>query len=139
MFEFNTPHQSRRRFLGSLAALTVLSSFEQREAEIILYNGNIVTMGKNPLAQAVAIIDGKFFAVGDNKEIQSLATGRTKKIDLGGKTVLPGFIDAHSHPGSSGLAHLREVVSNSAALMPLQAEFLRRFGGASGEVQRRAS
>ena len=120
MFEFNTPHQSRRGFLGSLAALTVLSSFEQREAEIILYNGNIVTMGKNPRAQAVAIIDGKFFAVGDNKEIQSLATGRTKKIDLGGKTVLPGFIDAHSHPGSSGLAHLREVDCDLRSIKKIQ-------------------
>ncbi len=109
MFAFNSPHQSRRKFLGSLAALAVLPAFEQREADTILYNGNIVTMGKTARAQAIAIIDGKFFAVGTDKEIQSLATGRTKKIDLGGKTVVPGFIDAHSHPGSSGLSHLREV------------------------------
>ena len=126
MFEFNTPQQSRRRFLGSLAALTVLSSFEQREAEIILYNGNIVTMGKNPRAQAVAIIDGKFFAVGDNKEILSLATGRTKKIDLGGKTVVPGFIDAHSHPGSSGLSHLREVDCDLRSIKEIQDAIYKR-------------
>ena len=109
MFEFHTPLQSRRKFLGSLAALSVLPAFAQREADIILYNGNIVTMGSSPSAQAVAIAEGRFFAVGNNQEIQALATGRTKKIDLGGKTVVPGFIDAHSHPGSSGLQHLREV------------------------------
>jgi hypothetical protein len=86
MFEFDTLQQSRRKFLGSLAALAVLPAFEQREADTILYNGNIVTMGKSPRAQAIAIIDGKFFAVGTDKEIQYLATGKTKKIDLGAKT-----------------------------------------------------
>ena len=120
MFEFETPHYSRRKFLGSLAALAVLPAFEQREPEVILYNGNIVTMGKTARAQAVAIVDGKFFAVGENKEIQSLATGRTKKIDLGGKTVVPGFIDAHSHPGSSGLAHLREVDCDLRSIKAIQ-------------------
>ncbi len=38
-----------------------------------------------------------------------LATGRTKKIDLGHKTVLPGFIDAHTHPAFSGIKHLKMV------------------------------
>ena len=120
MFDFETPHHSRRKFLGSLAALAVLPAFEQREPEMILYNGNIITMGKTARAQAVAIVDGKFFAVGENKEIQSLATGRTKKIDLGGKTVVPGFIDAHSHPGSSGLAHLREVDCDLRSIKAIQ-------------------
>lgn len=120
MFDFHHSQQSRRKFLGSLAALAVLPAFEQREAELILFNGNIVTMGKNARAQAVAIVDGRFFAVGDNKEIQSLATGKTKKIDLGGKTVVPGFIDAHSHPGSSGLAHLREVDCDLRSIKQIQ-------------------
>ena len=120
MFKFTTPPQSRRKFLGSLAALTVLPAFAQREPEIILYNGNIVTMGTSPRAQAVAIIDGRFFAVGDDKEILTLATGRTKKIDLGGKTVLPGFIDAHSHPGSSGFQHLREVDCDLRSIKDIQ-------------------
>lgn len=120
MFTFTTPPQSRRKFLGSLAALTVLPAFAQREPEIILYNGNIVTMGTRPRAQAVAIINGRFFAVGDDKEILTLATGRTKKIDLGGKTVLPGFIDAHSHPGSSGFQHLREVDCDLRSIKDIQ-------------------
>ena len=120
MFKFTTPPQSRRKFLGSLAALTVLPAFAQREPEIILYNGNIVTMGMRSRAQAVAIIDGRFFAVGDDKEILTLATGRTKKIDLGGKTVVPGFIDAHSHPGSSGFQHLREVDCDLRSIKDIQ-------------------
>ncbi len=120
MFDLHNSQQSRRKFLGSLAALATLPAFEQREADLILYNGNIVTMGKAARAQAVAIADGRFFAVGDNKEIQSLAAGKTKKIDLGGKTVVPGFIDAHSHPGSSGLAHLREVDCDLRSIKQIQ-------------------
>lgn len=119
MFDSTHP-QSRRQFIGSLAAMTILPGFAQREAETILFNGNIITMGSAPTAQAVAIIDGKFFAVGTNEEIKALATGRTKKIDLGGKTVLPGFIDAHSHPGSSGLQHLREVDCDLRSIKAIQ-------------------
>ncbi len=119
MFDSTHP-QSRRQFIGSLAAMTILPGFAQREAETILFNGNIITMGSAPTAEAVAIIDGKFFAVGTNEEIKALATGRTKKIDLGGKTVLPGFIDAHSHPGSSGLQHLREVDCDLRSIKAIQ-------------------
>ncbi len=120
MPEFNSPSQSRREFLGSLAALTVLPSFGQQEPDTILFNGNIVTMGDGQRAKAVAIIDGKFFAVGEDKEILALATGRTRKVDLGGKVVLPGFIDAHSHPGSSGLQHLREVDCDLRSIKDIQ-------------------
>ncbi|HEX8680063.1 MAG TPA: amidohydrolase, partial [Chthoniobacterales bacterium] len=44
-----------------------------------------------------------------NDKIRALATGATKKIDLGGKTVVPGFIDAHTHPAVAGRMHLRQV------------------------------
>lgn len=119
MFDHAIP-QSRRQFLGTLAALSVTPAFATREADMVLLNGNIVTMGNTPNAQAVAIADGKFIAVGTNDEIKNLVTGRTRKIDLGGKTVLPGFIDAHSHPGSSGLNHLREVDCDLRSIKAIQ-------------------
>lgn len=78
--------------------------------ELILHGGNIVTMdAAQPRAQAVAIARGRFVAVGSDAEILPLANGQTRKVGLGGRTVVPGFIDAHSHPASSGLRHLREV------------------------------
>ena len=120
MLDFNSPPHSRREFLGSLAAFTILPSFGQQDPDTILFNGDILTMGSSPRATAVAIIDGKFFAVGDGNEILALATGRTKKIDLGGKVVVPGFIDAHAHPGSSGLQHLREVDCDLRSIMDIQ-------------------
>lgn len=66
--------------------------------DTILVNGNIVTVDKNfSIAQAVAIKDGKFMAVGTNSSIKELAGSKTQVIDLGGKTVLPGFTDGHGH------------------------------------------
>jgi len=48
--------------------------------------------------QAVAISGGRFLAVGSNDEVLSLTTAWTRKFDLGGKTVPPGFIDFRAHP-----------------------------------------
>ncbi|MBY0434691.1 MAG: amidohydrolase family protein, partial [Cyclobacteriaceae bacterium] len=106
----NNRLHSRREFLGLFAAAVPLLSFGEIEPEIILYNGNIFTVNpKEPTAQALAIADGRLIAVGSNADVLRLATARTKKIDLGYKTVLPGFIDAHSHPANSGIKHLKMV------------------------------
>jgi len=103
---------TRRKFLSSLGAIGAFAffPFERSEPDVILYNGNFWTVDAlQPRAQAVAISGGRFLAIGDNDDILALAAGNSKKIDLGGKTVLPGFIDAHSHPAPAGLAHLRMV------------------------------
>ena len=124
--------QSRRQFLGVFAAAIPLLSFGKTEPEIILYNGNIFTVNpKEPTAQAVAIAGGRLMAVGSNTDILKMATGRTRKIDLEYKTVLPGFIDAHTHPAYSGIHHLKmvdcdlrsikdikEAISKRAAITP---------------------
>jgi predicted amidohydrolase YtcJ len=102
--------QSRRQFIGLFAAAIPLLSFGKTEPEIILYNGNIFTVDpKEPTAQAVAIAGGRLMAVGNNADILKMASAKTKKIDLGYKTVLPGFIDAHTHPAYSGIKHLKMV------------------------------
>ncbi len=100
---------TRREFLERFGAVAFLSLGTEKP-DLVLYNGNIVTVDEAiPRAQAVAIANGHFVAVGSNDEIRPLAGALTKKVDLGGNTVLPGFIDAHTHPASSGLRHLREV------------------------------
>jgi predicted amidohydrolase YtcJ len=124
--------QSRRQFLGVLAAAIPLLSFSKTTPEIILYNGNVFTVNpKEPTAQAIAIADGRVMAVGSNTDVLRLASAHTKKIDLGNKTVLPGFIDAHTHPAYSGISHLKmvdcdlrsikdikEAISKRAAITP---------------------
>lgn len=69
----------------------------------ILFNGKIVTVDKNfSYAQAIAIGDGKIIAVGSDREIQKLAGPQTSKIDLRGRTVIPGLMDNHLHAAGGG-------------------------------------
>lgn len=98
----------RRAFLQALPVS--VAAAPRLTPNLILHHANILTMDPaNPRAQAIAIAGDRILAVGSNSDIQPLATASTKSIDLTGKTVTPGFIDAHSHPASSGLRHLREV------------------------------
>ena len=68
---------------------------------ILLYlNGNIYTMdAAQPRAQAMAIdeVSGRILAVGSNDEVRRVGGAHPTLIDLHGRTVLPGFIDAHIH------------------------------------------
>ena len=65
---------------------------------LILLNGKIHTLNKNqPQAQALAIRGSEILAVGKNEEVKSLKSDKFELIDLRGKTVLPGFVDCHTH------------------------------------------
>jgi predicted amidohydrolase YtcJ len=117
---------TRREFLGSMAALTMFP-LEQEKPELILHNGNIWTVNAaEPRAQAVAIARGRFLAVGSDKDVLNLAASGARKIDLGGKTVLPGFIDAHSHPSEAGRLHLRMVDCDLRSIQAIQAALRER-------------
>ena len=77
--------------------LTALAAADP--ADLIVLNANVLTMdAKLPAAEAFAVRAGKFASVGSNAEIKLLAGPKTRVLDLGGKTVAPGFIDAHAHP-----------------------------------------
>jgi predicted amidohydrolase YtcJ len=72
-------------------------------ADLILVNGNIATMNsEQPRVQAAAVRDGKFVAVGTDKQVLPYADENTKKIDLEDRFVVPGFIDSHVHGASLG-------------------------------------
>lgn len=67
-------------------------------ADIIFHNGTVITVEKGQLlAQAVAIRANLIQAVGTNEEILALKGPGTLKVDLEGKTLMPGFIEGHSH------------------------------------------
>src|SRR3981189_2640765 len=125
---------SRREFvvgMGAIGAFTLFSSdlfsLDRTEPELILYNGNFWTVNpRQPRAQAVAIAGGRFLAIGSNDEVLARAAGNAKKFDLGGKTVLPGFIDAHSHPAQAGLSHLRMVDCDLRSISAIQAALRER-------------
>jgi predicted amidohydrolase YtcJ len=109
-----------------MAALTMFP-LEQEKPELILHNGNIWTVdAAQPRAQAVAIAHGRFLAVGSNSDVLNFARAGVRKIDLGGKTVLPGFIDAHSHPAQAGTLHLRMVDCDLRSIQAIQAALRER-------------
>jgi predicted amidohydrolase YtcJ len=117
---------TRREFLGSLAAFS-LFPLEQEKPDFILHNGNIWTVNaKEPRAQAVAISHGRFLAVGSDADVLNLAGPGIRKIDLGLKTVTPGFIDAHSHPAAAGLSHLRMLDCDLRSISAIQATLRER-------------
>ena len=75
------------------------------QADLVLFNGNIHTMdAATPQARAIAIMGNRVLAVGDDDAMQALLAPEGKAIDLGGRTVVPGFTDSHLHFMSYGLS-----------------------------------
>ena len=73
-------------------------------ADTIYTNGNVITVDDSlPNAQAVAAKDGLIYEVGSNEKILKLKGPETKVIDLEDNTLIPGFVDAHSHFAGVGM------------------------------------
>ena len=91
--------------LSFLSWYALLNTAEENlMADLVLFNGKVFTVEKAmPWAQAVAVRDGKFIAVGTDVEVKKLIGSSTQAIDLQGKLVLPGFNDAHLHFANGGL------------------------------------
>src|ERR1035437_5009546 len=71
------------------------------KADLILKNAEVITCDpKNPQAEAIAVKRDRIMAVGRIAELEALACKETRVIDCQGKTIVPGFIDAHCHIGS---------------------------------------
>ena len=91
---------SRTLVAGALLAIAgaALVHAQQAGVDTVLTNGKIITVdNKFTVAQAVAVRGDRIVAVGTNQQINALAGPNTKRIDLGGKAVIPGLIDAHAH------------------------------------------
>jgi predicted amidohydrolase YtcJ len=109
--------------LGSAPLGAPLPPMRQRGAGVvadtIVVNGRVLTQDAAlPRAEAVAIKDGRFLAVGTNADIRNLANANTKVIDASRMTVVPGFIDTHNHAGGTTL--LYEVLVGN----PFEVEFV---------------
>jgi predicted amidohydrolase YtcJ len=104
----------------ALAALALAAQPFPR-ADTILVDGHVVTVdARSTIAQAIAIADGKFLAVGTNDAIRQLAGPNTKTIDLHGQTVIPGLADDHLHDAGGGpgvdLSSARSIADVLAAI-----------------------
>jgi len=79
-------------------ALAGSAAAEPPTAERIFRGGPIVTVNRaRPAAEAVAVAGGRIVAVGDEADVMRLAKPTTELVDLAGRTLVPGFIDGHSH------------------------------------------
>lgn len=85
------------------AAASVIVNAQQATADLILSNGKIITVDDRfQVAQAVAVRGDRIVAVGTTQDINRLAGPNTRRIDLRGRAVTPGFIDNHAHYQEEG-------------------------------------
>jgi predicted amidohydrolase YtcJ len=99
----------KRRIIGVVVAATlvVAAALDCRaaaaSADLTVVNAKIMTLDDaRTEASALAVKDGKFIAVGDEKEIHKLQGADTKVIDAGGRTLIPGLNDSHLHAVRGG-------------------------------------
>ena len=97
------------------------------KADLVLINGEVITMDADSrIVEAVAIRENRIIFVGSTLEVQQLIESKTEVIDLCGKTLLPGFIDAHIHLVMYGLNQLaisckaQNIISNEDIKQELQ-------------------
>ena len=92
-----------------LFVLSIGSAIAQ-PADTLFFNGRVL-VGDAPFTvqQALAIKENRVLAVGSNREIQKLAGKATRRVDLQGRTVIPGLIDSHMHAVRAALSFATEV------------------------------
>jgi predicted amidohydrolase YtcJ len=104
-------------------------------ADLVLVGGSVLTMDPaNPTGTAVAVDGGRIVAVGDDRSIDALAGPRTRRIDLKGRTLLPGFTDAHVHPVLAGVALLRCGLHDLPESRDAYVDRIRQYAGANPEL-----
>ncbi|MEM2143697.1 MAG: amidohydrolase family protein, partial [Candidatus Thorarchaeota archaeon] len=87
------------------------------EADLVVLNANVVTMDPaQPEATALAVKNYKFLAVGTDEDMEELVPTARRVIDLGGKTVIPGIVDAHTHITAAGLRSADIDLSSAKSL-----------------------
>src|SRR5437867_1108531 len=98
------------------------------EPDQVVVNGIVYTSdATQPRAEAFAVKNGRFVAVGSNVDIRNLASRRTQVLDAQRMTVTPGFIDAHCHP--SGVQELYGVNTNLRTVREIQAAIKKKADG----------
>ena len=106
-----------------MAAVLFCQAAQAEDADLVLKNGNIVTVDKSfRVVDAMAVRESRIVAVGKIAAIKSHIGRDTKVVDLGGKMVLPGLIDSHTHPTGasrfeSGSCHTEYGINRRRAVV----------------------
>ena len=126
---------TRRILLGGTAAALAwpARAADPRSADLVVRNARVYTLEPGtPRAEAFAVRDGRFIAVGSNDAVSTLAGRGTELLDARGMTVVPGFIDCHLH--ADGETLLYEVLVGN----PYDAEFV-TIDSIVGKLRERAA
>ena len=96
-------------------------------ADTVIRRANVITIDPGrPRATAIAMRDGRLIGVGSDSDVETLIGPNTKTLDLHGKTVLPGFIDAHIHVLSSGTRHVMAADCSLPTIADIQSALRER-------------
>ena len=94
-------------WLATFAILTLPLGAQQPRADLILVNGRVLTIdASDGIAQAVAIAGNRIVAVGSTADVERVAAPNARRIDLRGRAVTPGLLDAHAHFSGGGADRL---------------------------------
>lgn len=108
-----------------LLPLLAATAFAQ-PPDVIYHNGKIVTLwNRLPEAQAVAVRGDRFTAVGSNADVLAQAGPATRRIDLAGRTVIPGIVESHVHPIAAALSEKDGPVPVMRSIAEVQAHLKR--------------
>src|SRR5437868_1635736 len=101
---------SRASFAALVAGLLLAPTAPAADpADLIVHNAKVVTADATfSVAEAVAVRGGRVAAVGTSADVLALRGSNTRVIDAGGKTVLPGLTDSHTHPVGAATSEARE-------------------------------
>src|SRR3954468_16311742 len=92
--------RSMWRGCSVLLLVSTQAVIAQQPADFVITGANVITVDDaQQRASAFAIRDGHFIKVGSDEAMPPFTGPQTKVLELAGKTIVPGFIDAHSHPG----------------------------------------
>jgi hypothetical protein len=119
---------------GIVSAIGAISAQQSsRQADLVLTNGKIVTVDERfTIAQAVAIAGDRVLAAGSNDEISRLAGPNARRIDLRGRSVIPGLIDNHLHLLRAGNTWMQETRFDGVESRKKAVEMLKARAKAAG-------
>jgi predicted amidohydrolase YtcJ len=104
-----------------------------QDADVVLHHGKIVTVDeKFTVAEALAVKGDRILAVGTNADVLKLAGPKTEKLDLKGKTVLPGLADSHVHPTAASVYEFAHPVPE----MDTIADVLKYIGSRAAALEK---
>ena len=122
--------------LALFAAGILAASTAQAQADLIITNGKIATMaGEGEFVQALAVKDGKIAATGSNERVLRLKQKNTRVVDVGGRTVIPGLNDSHTHVIRAGLNYNMEVRWDGVRSLKRAMEMLKEQAARTPEGQ----